>query len=286
VAGRAVLPLVLKGQAQSLRGLPKWSPQMVDWDTRQYLRFEKERTQACIDLVHRIDLSAPRTIVDLGCGPGNSTAVLKARWPAARITGVDNSSEMLERARSSDPSVEWVAADIGDWHPREPADLVFSNAALQWLPDHFGLISRLWSMVASGGALAFQLPAPGNQRTRWLGALESLLEEPSWNRLIAGDRAQENVLSPSEYYDLLGKEALRVELWDTEYCHVLPDATAVVEWVKGTALRPILSQFSREEDRNQFLSAYAEEIRRAYPPQKNGHVLFPFLRRFLIAYRA
>ncbi len=258
---------------------------MVAWDSVQYLRFERERTQASHDLVRRIALAAPRTIVDLGCGPGNSTRVLRERWPAARVLAVDSSAEMLETARSTDTGVDWEQGDIASWTPAAPVDLVFSNAALQWLPHHDHLVRNVWSHVGSGGALAFQVPAPGLQRERWAGALRAVLGRPGWEGIASGYRPPENVLSSEGYYDLLSPTAGRVDLWDTEYLHVLPGVTAVVEWVKGTALRPILARLPGDGDRRRFLSDLEEELALIYLPRPDGRVLFPFLRRFVIAYR-
>lgn len=258
---------------------------MVAWDPQQYLRFERERTQACIDLARRVELSSPQRVVDLGCGPGTSTAILRARWPGAQLTGVDSSPEMLAKARPTDPTVEWVLGDIQEWTPRVLPDLVFSNAAFQWIPDHPGLLRRLWSIVGPGGALAFQVPAGGEERSRWVGALASLLKGSEWRRIVPGDRTGENVLHASDYYDVLSESARRVDLWDTEYLHVLPNATAIVEWLTGTALRPILSQLEDDGVRRRFLAEYAERIRETYPTRRDGRILFPFRRRFVVAYR-
>lgn len=258
---------------------------MATWDSKQYLRFERERAQACIDLVHRIDLEAPRQIVDLGCGTGSSTAILKRRWPASEVTGVDSSVEMLEAARTSDPSVEWVHDDLESWRPDRSFDLVFSNAALQWLPDHQEVIPRLWEWVAPGGALAFQVPASGGARERWLEALRATMAEDEWRGRLHGDPPEDSVLSLKEYYDLLSRSARRIEAWDTEYCHVLNEPTAVVEWTKGTALRPVLGTLASSEEERNFLRSYRKHVERAYPREPDGRVLFPFLRRFVVAYR-
>lgn len=259
---------------------------MPRWDAQQYLRFERERTQPCLDLVRRIDLESPGRIVDLGCGPGNSTAILRERWPRARITGVDSSSEMLRAARDADPSGEWIAADLQAWEPETAYDLVFANAVFHWIPDHSRFLSRWWGHVAREGALAFQVPAPGEQRQRWVGALREVLGRPSWRAIAPGDPTRENVLSLPEYYEILRPGSRRIDLWDTEYCHVLSGTPSVVEWTKGTALRPVLDRLTREEDRSRFLAEYSVEIDRAYRPQQDGRVLFPFLRRFVVAYRA
>lgn len=259
---------------------------MAPWDAEQYLLFERERTQPCRDLVHRIELGDPHRIVDLGCGPGTSTAILRERWPNARVVGVDRSSEMLQKARTTDPSGDWTEADLHRWEPDAPCDLVFSNAALHWIPDHARFLARWWRQVAPGGALAFQVPAPGDQRKRWIGALRAVLGRPSWQAAATGDPTQENVLSLAEYYEVLHRGSRRVDLWDTEYCHVLPGPRSVVEWTRGTALRPVLDRLKEEEDRARFLSEYAGEIDRVYPRERDGGVLFPFLRRFVVAYRA
>ena len=258
---------------------------MPDWDAPQYLRFERERTQGCVDLARRVELESPARIVDLGCGPGTSTAILKARWPGARLTGIDSSPEMLARARTADPEIEWLAGDIGTWVPSTPLDLVFSNAALHWLPRHSDLLPQLWAGVAPRGALAFQVPAPGPRRSRWLDVLRGLLREPAWQHLAPVDPAEDTVGTLSEYYDLLTGLGARVDLWDTEYSHVLSNAGEIVEWVKGTALRPVLGQLPHAEERKRFLEELTGRIRTVYVPQHDGRVLFPFLRRFVVAYR-
>ena len=258
---------------------------MSRWDAKQYLLFEQERTQPCLDLVRRIELASPGSIVDLGCGPGNSTAILKERWPEARLAGVDSSSEMLQAARAADSSVEWIETDLHRWEPDRPYDLVFSNAVFHWIPDHPRFLSRWWGHVAPGGVLAFQVPAPGEQRKRWVGALREILARPRWRSVAIGDPTKENVLSLAEYYEILREGSRRIDLWDTEYCHVLPGPQSVVEWTKGTALRPVLERLTSEGDRGRFLSEYSAEIGRAYRVQGDGRVLFPFLRRFVVAYR-
>ncbi len=257
----------------------------MEWDSKQYLLFERERTRPCLDLVHRLDLSSPGRIVDLGCGTGTSTAALRQRWPDAAITGVDRSASMLRVARRSDRSVEWTRADIARWEPREPFDLVFSNAALQWLPDHPKLLPRLWRAVGPSGALAFQVPAPGPARERWHRAVEEVRRGERGDRPVRAEEISENVLSSAEYYRLLGPRARAVDLWDTEYHHVLPNAQAVVEWTRATGLRPVLAALRTAKERERFLAAYSARVSRAYRPQPDGRVLFPFRRRFVIAYR-
>ena len=251
------------------------------WDSGQYLKFERERTLPCRDLVARIELKSPHLIVDLGCGPGNSTAVLAERWPQAKVTGVDSSAEMLKAARSSSVNAEWLLADIRDWKPARPVDLLFSNAALQWVPGQESEVPRLIGLVSPGGAFAFQIPAGAGE---WTKALREVAESREWR-----DRLEEKVLDLHTheldfYYGLLAPRSISVDLWETCYIHVLPSAEAVVEWTQGTALRPVLQRLSAEE-RLRFLGDYTSAIRRAYPPQRDGRVLFPFLRRFVVAYR-
>jgi trans-aconitate 2-methyltransferase len=256
---------------------------MAAWDPAQYLRFERERTQPCRDLVARIELEAPRRIVDLGCGPGNSTAVLRARWPTADLTGVDRSGEMLEVARRSDPRVSWVAGDIGRWTANPPADLLFSNAALHWLPDHAQQFPRLFAQVAPNGAFAVQMPA--NDGAPYQRAADRVFASPEWRSCFPPEDRDVALAAPEFYHDLLAPLAHRIDLWDTRYVHVLPDANAVVEWTKGTGLRPALARLPDDAHRERFLAQYGREVARAYPPRPDGQVLFPFLRRFLIAYR-
>jgi len=255
------------------------------WDSRQYLKFERERTLPSRDLVGRIDLAAPRRVVDLGCGPGNSTAVLRQRWPDADIVGVDSSAEMLDSARKSYPSIRWVQGDLKEWAPDGPCDLVFSNAALHWVPDHRGVLPRFWSWVAAGGALAFQVPARQSPPPAWLRALNAVCQRAPWRELLRDDEPPSPVLSLGEYYALLAPASRSVDLWETEYYHVFAGPEAIVEWVRGTALRSLLHRLGSDGRREEFLSEYAREVGLSYPRAPDGRVLFPFLRRFVIAYR-
>lgn len=258
---------------------------MPNWDANQYLRFAEERTRPCRDLVAQIALPSPRQVVDLGCGPGNSTQVLAERWPEAALTGLDSSAEMIEAARQAAPSRRWVVGDIANWTAGEggPCDVVFSNAALQWVANHARLYPRLLAQVAPGGALAVQVPnnidAPAHVVAR------SLVASAAWRNRFPADGVREwHVHDRAFYYDLLAPRAARVDLWETEYIHVMPAAEAIVEWYRGTGLRPFLEALSSPDERQDFVAAYLEEIRAAYPPRADGHILFPFRRLFLIAY--
>jgi trans-aconitate 2-methyltransferase len=253
------------------------------WDAQLYLRFSKERTQAAIDLAARIQLAGPRRIVDLGCGPGNSTSVLRARWSQAEITGLDQSAEMLAEARHAFPGQAWLQADIGAWTADQPYDLVYSNAAIQWVRGHARLMPHLLEQVAPGGALAVQIPAHSGSplhlrmrqialderwRERMGGAINSIVEEP-----------------PAYYYDLLAPLCSRLELWETEYIHVLDSVAAILEFIRGTGLRPYLEALGNEPDRELYMSLLADTVAHDYPQQADGKVLFPFRRLFFIAYR-
>lgn len=256
------------------RDIPSWNP-------REYLRFERERTLPCRDLVNRIELDSPSTVADLGCGPGNSTAVLAERWPGAKLLGVDNSTAMLEKARNSPTTADWVLADIRDWTPGYACDLLFSNAALQWVPDHDRQVPRLFSLVAEDGALAFQIPSG---KGAWVEALREVVGLPAWRATLPESVVDLRTEELSFYYDLLSPLSQRLDLWETEYMHILPGPDSVVEWTSGTALRPLLDRLS-EEKRASFFADYTKAINEAYPGRPDGKVLFPFLRRFVVAYR-
>ncbi len=248
---------------------------MPEWSATRYLKYADERTRPCRDLAARIDADAPRTVIDLGCGPGNSTAVLAERWPAARITGLDSSQDMLDAARRDYPSMQWVRDDIVEWAaaPGPVVDIVFSNAALQWAPDHATLFPKL---LSRGRILAVQMPAATDSPAQRL------------IRSLARDRITEPVHdwhthAPAFYYDVLAPLAVRLELWETEYTHIVDGPESIVDWYRGTGLRPFLAAMP-EECRQPFLDDYLDAIRPHYPRRLDGRVLFPFRRLFLLAY--
>jgi trans-aconitate 2-methyltransferase len=252
---------------------------MASWDHAQYLKFGDERTRAARELLARVPLEQPAHVVDLGCGPGNSTALLRQRWPGARVVGVDSSPEMLERARKDDPAVEWIEADAASFEPAAP-QLLFANAVFQWLPDHATLFPALLARVPLGGVLAVQMPhnfeEPSHRSMREVRArLRPSLPEP---------RALTPVASAAFYYDLLAPAAQSVDLWRTTYEHVMADAAAIVEWVKGTGLRPYLDDLDAPA-RQEFLDEYTRAIDRAYPARRDGKRLFAFPRLFMVIVR-
>jgi trans-aconitate 2-methyltransferase len=221
--------------------------------------------------------------MDLGCGPGNSTEVLARRWPGAELSGLDSSAEMIAAARKSHPDWQWSTEDIGLWTAVEPYDVVFSNAALQWVPEHARVLPQLLGQVAAGGALAMQVPAnmdaPAHAAMREIGA------RAEWRGYFERSVREWHVEAVEAYYDLMAPHAGRVDLWVTEYQHVMDGPEALVEWYRGTGLRPWLDALPDEAARARFGVEYLETVRVAYPRRGDGRVLFPFRRLFLVAYR-
>jgi len=247
------------------------------WQPAQYLKFSEERTRPCRDLVARIDLSTPRRVIDLGCGPGNSTEILAERWPAAELTGFDSSPEMIAAARKAHPDWRWTASDIAQWAATadEPYDLVFSNAALQWVSDHAAVFPQL---LARGRVFAMQIP--GN----WDGPAHRIMREVAKQYPLEGRVREWFSHDAAFYYDALAPHAARLDLWETEYLHIMDSAEAIVEWYKGTGMRPFLNALVSDAERARFTADYLEAIRAEYTPQSDGKVLFPFRRIFAIAY--
>jgi trans-aconitate 2-methyltransferase len=259
---------------------------MPNWHADQYLVFAQERTQPASDLAAKVILDHPAAIVDLGCGPGNSTEILAARWPGAAIEGIDSAPEMIAAAQAAYPTGRWTLGDIAAWaqKPGPTFDLIFANAALHWVPDHAVLYPALFARLSSGGALAVQVPANLDGPAQTI--MREMAESPTWQALYPPDGVRQwHVHSAGFYYDLLAGVASRLELWFTEYIHVLEDAGAIVAWYRGTGLKPYLEALPTEADRHRFLIEYQARIAATYPPQSNGRLLFPFRRLFLVAYR-
>ena len=253
----------------------------MTWNPDAYLRFGDERTRPSLDLASRIDVE-PATVIDLGCGPGNSTQVLAARWPAARVVGLDNSAEMIASARDAYPDREWELGSIGEWSAEEPFDVVFSNAALQWVPDHAELVPRLFEQVAPGGALAFQIPSRTYARVGTL--IHEIARDGAWAPRMEAALRQLTMESPETYYDLLAPKARAMDVWETEYLHVLDSPPAIVAWISSTGLRPFLGALGSDADREAFVAELTRRVEDAYPRRADGRVLFGFRRTFVIAY--
>ena len=217
-------------------------------------------------------------MVDLGCGAGTALPILSDRFPKAELVGVDGSPAMIEKARSTGFTI--CLADIATWSPPEPVDVIFSNAALQWLPDHAALFPRLLTCLAPGGTLAVQMPAMHNEPVRTLQT--DTASSGPWSKELSGVTSAPPILEPAAYYDLLSDRVSTIEIWITQYWHVLRGKDPVVEWAMGTSLRPYLDALS-QNDQHEFLAAYSKALRPYYPLRADGTVLLPFRRLFILA---
>ena len=252
----------------------------MPWDPAQYLKFAGPRLRPALDLLQRIDREHPARVYDLGAGAGNVTRLIAARWSEARVIGVDGSAEMLAKAAAENPGIEWQEADLATWRPNAPAEIIYSNAALQWLDDHDKLFPRIFAELAPGGVLAVQIPrnfsAPSHT-----SITDSALAGP-WRNTLEPLLRPSPVAEPGFYYDLLAPLARSLDIWETEYLQVLDGPNPVKEWTKGTWLAPLLAALE-EPERGQFEADYAARVAAAYPPRGDGKTLFPFRRLFLIA---
>lgn len=250
---------------------------MPTWDDAQYLKFADARTRPAAELLARVPVAAPARVVDLGCGPGNSTSLLAERWPAAEIIGVDNSEEMLARARQTLPKLRFVLSDLQTFRLDEPASVLFANASLHWVSGHAQLLPVLLDRLAPGGSLAVQMPDNYQEPSHRL-MRELILHHVSD---LSAVHTHPPIERPEFYYDLLAPRAQHIDIWQTRYEQVLPDAAAIVEWVKGTGLRPYLEALNPEQ-RSVFERDYEREIARAYPARTDGRRLFSFPRLFIV----
>jgi trans-aconitate 2-methyltransferase len=254
---------------------------MPSWDPSQYLKFADHRLRPALDLLARVPQAEHGIIWDLGCGPGNITELIRQRWPEARVTGLDTSADMLKQARAIG-GIDWVRGDVATWMAPEPAGLVFSNAVLHWIDGHARLFPHLLKQVARGGVLAVQMPRNFEAPSHVL-LYETAASGP-WAAKLVPLLRPSPVAAPEMYYDWLMPHATRLDIWETEYLHVLQGENAVLEWTKGTAVRPLLDQIEPEQ-RADFLAIYAEKLRRAYPRRADGMTLYPFRRLFIVAQR-
>lgn len=251
------------------------------WDPAAYLTFAAFRARPVEDLLHRITLDVPGAIYDLGCGAGNVTAMLAAKWPERAVTGIDSSASMLTAAQKHFPHMHWRAGDIAAWSPPDPPALIFSNAALHWLPDHAALWPRLMATLAPGGILAVQMPNTADAPYR--ACLAMVLQRDPWRSRLAEVSTHPDPLRAGDYYDLLAQQGA-VDIWETHYGHPLETLDAVVAWVSGAALVPYLSVMNAAE-KSQFLADYRDSASRLYRPQADGRILFTMRRLFVLAKR-
>ncbi|MGH7042747.1 MAG: methyltransferase domain-containing protein [Acetobacteraceae bacterium] len=253
----------------------------TSWDPGQYLRFTDARARPALDLLAQVPLVAPALVVDLGCGPGTVTRVLKARFPDADVGGIDGSAAMLEKARQTAPDCRFTQADFATWTPTAPPDLIYSNAALHWTGGHTELFPRLLGLLAPGGVLAVQMPAMHDAPLR-RAQLAVAAAGPWAAQLRDAPGIARDILPAGAYWDLLRPLAASLDLWETTYLHALSGEDPVVEWAAGSSLRPFLDPLPADQ-RAAFRTAYAAAVRPHYPRRADGTTLLPFRRLFLLA---
>ena len=252
----------------------------VEWNPDIYLAFADHRFRPALDLLGRVSLESPATVVDLGCGTGTASMVMRRRWPDARIIGVDGSSEMMARARADAADIQWVEADINHWRPDAPVDLVYSNAALHWLDGHEQLFPKLIAWLAPGGQLAVQMPrnydAPGLKLVN-----QTALDGP-WAGRLAGVVRRVPTHEPKFYYDVIAPRVERLDIWETDYVQVLNGDNPVADWTRGSWMAPLLAALD-EPERSALDAEYRRRVAAAYPKEADGKTLFPFRRLFFVA---
>ena len=260
---------------------------MLDWNPALYRRYEDERTRPAQDLLARVSLTEAARVADLGCGPGNSTELLVRRFPGAAVTGTDNSEAMLVSARERLPQATFECSDIAVWAPASAQvapDLIYANAALQWVPDHAALMPRLFAALAPGGVLAIQMPDNRQEPTHRL--MRAVAAEAPWAQAIGdADKLRTELLGVSGYYDLLAPLATQLDIWHTIYQHPMASAAAIVEWVRGTGLKPFVDRLPAELQAG-YLAEYEQRIDEAYAPRADGKRLLAFPRLFIVARKA
>ncbi|WP_245819189.1 methyltransferase domain-containing protein [Bifidobacterium tissieri] len=261
---------------------------MVTWDSAQYLRFRNERTQPSRDLAMQLpaDDGTVTRVLDIGCGPGNSTAVLRERYPHAHILGVDSSPEMIDAAKSAHPDIEFALCDVSrqdqlDALPHD-FDVVFSNACIQWVPDHAHLIPAMLGLLRKDGTLAVQTPMNYEEPIHRI--IAEIVHSAQYADRLPQQREFFN-LTPPEYWELLHRYAASFRMWTTTYMHTLPSHEAIMDWYRGTGLRPYLQALSDDVERAAFEKQVFERVCDAYPVQSDGSIIFPFPRFFFTAIR-
>ncbi len=254
-----------------------------DWDPELYLKFNQERTQPSIDLVARIDFDAPQSIIDIGCGPGNSTQVLAKRWPQSKISGVDNSVAMIQKAGREFPQQTWLLLDAGEDEIPGKYDIVYSNAAIQWIPGHASLLKKFHGLLTGRGLLALQVPLFWDMP---LGrAIKAIAKVERWASRMDGASDKLVVRDAGFYYDCLAGLFRSISMWQTDYMHRMPSHEAILEMIRSTGLRPYIERLDDEGEKRDFEEQVRQAIQRDYPAQRDGRVIFPFKRLFFMVWR-
>jgi trans-aconitate 2-methyltransferase len=256
------------------------------WDAGQYLRFGGERARPFFDLVAQVGATDPRYVADLGCGPGNLTAALAQRWPGATVVGFDNSPEMIAAAQATAapeaPNLSFALSDVWDWQPERPVDVLVCNAVLQWVPGHDELLLRWADLLAPDGWLAFQLPGNFDQPSHAI--VKEMAASPRWRSLLGDVQLNRQAGDPADYVALLARSGFAVDAWETSYLHILHGENPVLEWTKGTTLRPVLAALDAAQA-EEFVGEYGDRVAAAYQQRPFGTV-FAFRRVFAVIHRA
>ena len=256
---------------------------MVNWNSDEYLKFKSQRTQPAYDLVNRISINNPEKIIDIGCGPGNSTEVLAGKFKKADIMGIDNSQNMIDKAMQQHPELTFKLYDIqyGVSGLNNDYDIVFSNACIQWVPNHTVLIKNLFSMLRKGGALAIQIPINFSEPIHEI--INDISASQKWKTFFGASRIF-HTLTSAEYFDILAELTPNFFIWETTYYHNMQSHHTILDWYRGTGLRPYLDALPLDKV-TEFEQDIFNEVKKRYPVQKSGQVIFPFPRLFFLAYR-
>lgn len=256
---------------------------MNDWNPDLYMQFRSERTQPSIDLIDKINIVEPKSIIDLGCGPGNSTQVLVNRWPKAKITGLDVSLAMIKKARQDYPHQEWIVADASTYEPKTKYDIIFSNAAIQWIPNHKYLLKRLNDMLSDNGLVAVQIPLFWDMP---LGEIiNSTAISDRWKKKTEKVSDLFTIHNYSFYYDHLSVLFSSIEMWETHYFHILDSHLSILKMMRSTGLKPYLNKLDNDFEKKEFEKEVLRKVQNTYSKQKDGKVLLPFKRLFFIGYK-